>query len=82
MCSSARPLTADSATNMPGGAQVAGVRRILVLPDNILNAVPLPQFQPMPLGRSHEPFSHPEWLYEIKWDGLRSLAYVHGGDAG
>jgi ATP-dependent DNA ligase len=36
----------------------------------------------MPLSRSHEPFSHPEWLYEIKWDGLRSLAYVHGGDAG
>jgi bifunctional non-homologous end joining protein LigD len=33
----------------------------------------------MPLGRAREPFSHPEWLYEIKWDGFRSLAYVHKG---
>ncbi len=42
--------------------------------------MPLPLFQPMPLGRSREPFSHPEWLYEIKWDGFRSLAYVHEGE--
>ena len=39
----------------------------------------LPQFQPMPLGRSRDPFSHPEWLFEVKWDGFRSLAYVHRG---
>jgi hypothetical protein len=38
--------------------------------------VPLPQFQSMPLGRIREPFSHPEWLFEIKWDGFRSLAYL------
>ena len=34
----------------------------------------------MPLGRARAFFSHPEWLYEIKWDGLRSLAYVHDGE--
>jgi hypothetical protein len=45
----------------------------------ILFLVPLPQFQPMPLGRSREPFSHPEWLFEIKWDGFRSLVYIHKG---
>lgn len=33
----------------------------------------------MPLGRSPQPFSHPDWLFEIKWDGFRSLAYVHEG---
>lgn len=30
----------------------------------------------MPLGRVREPFSHPDWLFEIKWDGFRSLARV------
>jgi bifunctional non-homologous end joining protein LigD len=33
----------------------------------------------MPLGRTRDPFSHLEWLYEIRWDGFRSLAYVHSG---
>jgi bifunctional non-homologous end joining protein LigD len=27
-----------------------------------------------------EPFSDPEWLYEIKWDGYRAVAFIHGGD--
>src|SRR5215472_15584700 len=34
-----------------------------------------PRFQPMPLDRAREPFSHPEWLYEIKHDGFRALLY-------
>src|ERR1043166_673786 len=29
----------------------------------------------MQLGHSAEPFSHPEWLFEIKWDGFRALLY-------
>jgi bifunctional non-homologous end joining protein LigD len=41
----------------------------------ILNPVPLPQFQPLPLSRARAPFSHPGWIYEIKWDGFRSLLY-------
>ena len=32
-------------------------------------------FQPMPLGRRGEPFNHPDWLFEIKWDGFRALLY-------
>jgi bifunctional non-homologous end joining protein LigD len=27
-----------------------------------------------------EPFSDPEWLYEIKWDGYRAVALIHDGD--
>jgi hypothetical protein len=42
--------------------------------------MPLPQFQPIPLTRIREPFSHPEWICEVKWDGFRSLAYVSKGD--
>jgi bifunctional non-homologous end joining protein LigD len=34
----------------------------------------------MPLGRAHAPFSHPDWLFEIKWDGFRALLFSE--DAG
>jgi len=29
---------------------------------------------------SDKPFSKPDWLFEIKWDGERSLAFIQGGD--
>jgi bifunctional non-homologous end joining protein LigD len=38
--------------------------------------VPLPHFTPMPLARLHAPFDHPDWIYELKLDGFRALAYV------
>lgn len=38
-----------------------------------------PQFQPIALGRLAEPFSHPDWLFEVKWDGFTSLVYVNDG---
>jgi bifunctional non-homologous end joining protein LigD len=37
--------------------------------------VSLPIFQPLPLSRARAPFSHPNWLFEIKWDGFRALLY-------
>jgi ATP-dependent DNA ligase len=30
----------------------------------------------MRLARRPEPFDHPDWIYEIKFDGFRGLAYV------
>lgn len=39
----------------------------------------LPVFQPLTLGRKPEPFSHPDWLFEIKWDGFRALARIEHG---
>jgi hypothetical protein len=36
-------------------------------------------FQPMPLSRRAQPFNHPEWVFEIKHDGFRALAYVSDG---
>ena len=47
----------------------------------ILTAVLPPIIQPMPLVRQREPFSHPDWLFEIKHDGFRALAYVENGTA-
>lgn len=32
----------------------------------------------MPLVRIPEPFDHPDWLFELKHDGFRALAYVEG----
>jgi bifunctional non-homologous end joining protein LigD len=34
----------------------------------------------MPLER-REPFDHPDWFFELKYDGFRALAYVDGGGA-
>src|SRR5262249_33469275 len=32
-------------------------------------------FQPMPLVRRASPFTHADWLFEIKWDGFRALLH-------
>ena len=32
----------------------------------------------MRLLRIPEPFNHPDWLYEVKFDGFRALAHVNG----
>jgi ATP dependent DNA ligase-like protein len=42
--------------------------------------VHLPHFQPLPLSRARTLFSHPDWLFEIKWDGFRSLLYSDNDD--
>jgi bifunctional non-homologous end joining protein LigD len=41
--------------------------------------VPLPRFTPLPLSRWRAPFVDPAWLWELKHDGFRALAYVNGG---
>ncbi len=33
----------------------------------------------MPLARLPAPFDHPDWIYELKYDGFRALAYVEDG---
>jgi ATP dependent DNA ligase domain len=42
---------------------------------DILISVPFPQFQPLPLSRARAPFSHPDWIFEVKWDGFRALLH-------
>ena len=41
----------------------------------------LPTILPMPLGRRALPFDHPDWIFELKYDGFRSLAIVENGRA-
>ena len=35
----------------------------------------------MPLSRKPAPFDHPEWVFELKYDGFRSLAVIQNGRA-
>ncbi len=37
------------------------------------------RLEPMLAVSLDQPFSDPDWLFEIKWDGVRSLAWVTGG---
>jgi len=42
----------------------------------------LPLLQPLPLVRRSEPFSYPDWIFEIKYDGFRALAYCDPSGVG
>ncbi|HTZ99745.1 MAG TPA: DNA ligase D [Candidatus Aquilonibacter sp.] len=48
----------------PSGAKKAP------MPDHVIPAL---------ATMTDKPFSDPDWLFEIKWDGLRTLARVHDG---
>jgi bifunctional non-homologous end joining protein LigD len=39
----------------------------------------LPPIIPAKLARSLEPFDDKDWLFELKHDGFRSLAYLENG---
>ncbi|MCW4036597.1 MAG: non-homologous end-joining DNA ligase [Candidatus Bathyarchaeota archaeon] len=34
------------------------------------------RYKPMLAGDAEAPFSSPDWIYEIKWDGIRAISYV------
>lgn len=39
----------------------------------------LPPLLPMPLVRIPDPFNDPAWIFELKLDGFRALAYIEHG---
>ena len=39
----------------------------------------VPPLQPMPLAIARAAFRHADWIFELKWDGFRSPAYIDGG---
>jgi bifunctional non-homologous end joining protein LigD len=41
----------------------------------------LPRIQPMRLTLRAKPFDHPDYLFELKHDGFRAIAYVEGGES-
>ncbi len=36
--------------------------------------------KPMLATLVNEPFDDPQWIYEVKWDGYRSIAYINKGE--
>jgi bifunctional non-homologous end joining protein LigD len=40
-----------------------------------------PQVYPVRLTHRPTAFNHPDWLFELKYDGFRALAYVREGEA-
>jgi len=38
------------------------------------------KIEPMLATLSDRPFSDPNWLFEIKWDGVRAMARIENGD--
>ncbi len=39
----------------------------------------LNDFTPMPLVRIPQPFDDPAWIFELKYDGFRALAFIEAG---
>ncbi len=50
------------------------------LPDPIKRPMPT-EIHPMLATSLDEPFDGPEWLFEIKWDGYRAVAFIENGKA-
>ena len=43
--------------------------------------VPMPHHvKPMLATLTKEPFDHPDWLFEVKWDGYRAVAEIRDGN--
>jgi bifunctional non-homologous end joining protein LigD len=40
----------------------------------------LPQIKPLTLTRLRKPFDHPEWIFELKHDGFRGVAYIEAAN--
>ncbi|MGH9468398.1 MAG: non-homologous end-joining DNA ligase [Terriglobales bacterium] len=45
----------------------------------VTTAAPRTRVQPMLATLAQHPFRDPDWFFELKWDGIRSLAYCRGG---
>src|SRR6202000_3408478 len=40
----------------------------------------LKNIKPMKATLVDEPFDDPDWLYEVKWDGYRAIAFINKGE--
>ena len=64
---------------MLGGTAVELAQRLRHKSSYYNSCVDLPQFQPMTLARTRDPFDHADFVFELKYDGFRALAYVADG---
>jgi bifunctional non-homologous end joining protein LigD len=80
----AAPPTAQQAGRpMSTGKTAELTRKAIVNPEELPGAKksPMPDQVPVALATlADKPFSNPNWLFEIKWDGERALAFVRDGE--
>ncbi|MDQ1409343.1 MAG: bifunctional non-ous end joining protein LigD [Acidobacteriaceae bacterium] len=58
------PLDANKISSLPGARKAS-----------------MPRSIPLTLASlSEKPFSNPDWLFEVKWDGVRGIAYLANGE--
>ncbi|HEV2494529.1 MAG TPA: DNA ligase D [Terriglobia bacterium] len=62
-------LPGDEVADEPGPAALEGAHR----------AKMPARLEPMLATLVDKPFSNPDWLFEIKWDGIRALAWIKDG---
>ena len=75
------PAEAQAATHSAASTRTEDHNKILS-PDQLEGSrkAPLPeQVSVMRAQQSEKPFSDPGWLFEIKWDGERALAFLQDG---
>jgi len=61
--------SSDNPVEISGPQQVKGAAR-----------APMPwTIRPMLATSIEKPFDGPDWLFEIKWDGYRAIAFIEGG---
>ncbi len=77
-------LTGRTVEDIAAGRAGSGMRRVLD-PSEITGAIeaPMPRMPkgvPLSLAQLQErPFSSPDWVFEIKWDGVRAVAQIEDG---
>jgi bifunctional non-homologous end joining protein LigD len=51
----------------------------IIIARNRYNYSDMQSFRPMLAARAKEPFDHEDWLFEVKYNGFRALAYLDEG---
>jgi len=64
--------------NVPVG-DTAGTDVVALIKSALKAAIPK-NVKPMKATLVDEPFDDPDWLYEVKWDGYRAVAFINKGD--
>ena len=64
-----------------GAAAAKGAGRTVELPEGARKAAMPETMRPALATLGDGPFSGPDWLFEIKWDGVRTLARIRNGES-
>lgn len=71
-------------TKPSGRKKIERIRVREAMESELLNeasAGPMPHnIAPMLATLAKEPFDHPDWVFEVKWDGYRAIAEIRDGD--